>query len=185
MRAIVWTSATMLASCSILATGGVYTPAVLVACALTWGMLPVMLGRALKERSGSLMIVPMLLLMVLLGVTRQEGIVKRAAVSFGLGADFLHYIVGAVLAGTLAWLLGCRNLWFGLLAIALSALAGGAGELLQMVMTSWRLPDLGDWALHALGCVTMVPPYLLAMGSRWSESPQVAASRCGDGAYDK
>lgn len=181
-RAVVWTSATVLASCALLAGGGVFIPSVTLAIALTWGMLPSMLGRAPTRRHGAMLVVPVVVLMLMLGVARNPGLAIWSAAAFGLGDKFLHGVTGLVLAASMAWLIGSRRWWLGLIAIAISALAGGAGELIQLVATSWRDAELSDWAAHAVGSSIAVVPYLLCMGSRLCESADVSAEQAG--AYD-
>ena len=169
-RAIVWASATALTSCAMLCAGGLFIPSVTLAMAFTWGMLPRMLGKPARQRPGAMLLLPILLLMLLLAFARQGGMAAWSAAAFGLGDKCLHAATGVILAGTLAWLVGAKRCLLGVAAIALAALVGGAGELVQLVAGTGRAPELWDWAAHAIGCLIALGPYLLCVGARWCES---------------
>ena len=171
-RAIVWLAATALASGAMMVPGGAFVPAATLAAAFTWGMLPAMLARPPVARNGVIMLVPTGMFMLALVVTRSGGLVLWMAQGYGYDDKVLHGIGGFVLAGVLAWLFGSRRWWVGLGVIALSALLGGAGELLQRFATTWRQADVNDWIAHALGSALAIVPYLLCVGSRMCESPE-------------
>ena len=112
--------------------------------------------------------------MVLLGVARSNGLVVWAAEAIRLGDCFdklLHVVFGILLSMTLAWLMGSRRLQWGLAAIALATLAGGAGEIVQYLTTTGRTVEWTDWGAHAAGSIMAAGPYLLCIGARQCESP--------------
>jgi hypothetical protein len=169
-RAIIWTAATALASCAMLAPGGLFSPAVTLAVAFTWGLLPSMLGCRRRARSGAALVAALVVLMVLQGLSRRSGLFAWSAGAYGWGDQLLHWTVGFTLAMVLSWYMGVRRAWLGLLGIVLAVLGGGAGELAQN-LASIRGGELGDWLAHSLGAAAAAPLYFLAIGSRWCESP--------------
>ena len=186
-RAVVWVAATALASSSVLAGGGAFIPTALLAVAFTWGMLPAMLGRTPRRHPGTFLLVPVLILMLAMGIGRSAGLVNWMSGAFGYGDKMLHVAGGVVLAAVSVWLVGSKRWWAGLLAIAVVALLGGAGELLQLVV-AWRGGDLADWGAHAVGSGLVAVPYLLCVGSRLCESAEAASDVSGAeeaGGYDR
>jgi len=171
LRAMFWTTAAALAGCAVLAPGGAFVPAATITAALTWGLLPFVLRRRPGSVPGAVLVALLMGLMLLLGLVRRLGLASWAAQVFGGRDKFLHLSAGFLLAMSLAWLMGSRRWWVGLIGIALAALAGGAGEVLQIDL-SRRSGQMSDWQAHAVGSAVVVVPYLLAMGARWCESPE-------------
>jgi len=174
-RAILWTAASGAVGAALLSPGGLFVPAVALGAVFVWGLLPAMLGRTRRPRSGAYLLVGMLAVTMLAGVVRKAGLLASVARAFGATDAFLHAAAGSLLGMLMAWLLGARKLSLGLAGIALAALAGGAGEMLQSV-TAARTAELRDWLCHALGSAAAVVPYLLCAAARWCESPEVAAA---------
>ncbi len=171
-RAIVWTCAAALSSCAMLSVGGLFAPAMVVAAAFTWGLLPQMLGRPGKARSGGVLLVVVVALALVVGVAKDRGLVNWAmsTVVHGPRVDtWMHVAMGLTLTMTLAWLMGARKSWLGLVGIAIAAAAGGLGELVQWAFH--KPMDGGDWVAHLFGCAAAIGPYLLCVGARWCESP--------------
>ena len=171
-RAIVWTVVAALAACGLLARGGLSIPSVTLAAAFTWGLLPAMLSRGDRRRSGLGVFVAFAALMLLLGLSQRGGLADWMTAAFGGDDQILHGLAGFFLTLILAWLMGARRTWMGLLAIIIIILLGGVGEMLQGLL-SRRHVELSDWLAHAIGCAVATPLYLLCMGSRWCESPDV------------
>jgi len=169
-RAVVWTASTVLASLALLCPGGLFAPAVTLAAALTWGLMPAMLGRPMRARWGGWLLAAMVVLDLLLGLSSNAGLTERAALAFHGNDKLQHAVAGFLLAMMMAWLLGSRRTWLGLVGIVLAALAGGPGEVLQKYASRRHL-EWADWAAHAVGAAAVVLPYLLAVGARWCESP--------------
>jgi len=111
-------------------------------------------------------------LMLCLALAPEEGLLLWSTQAFGFGPKSLHVFCGALVALTLAWLLGSRKVWKGLLGIALAVAAGGAGEMAQLVLTAGRNARVSDFLITALGCASAAVPYLLAMGARLCESEE-------------
>ncbi len=190
-RALVWTATTALVSCSMLSRGGFFIPTVTLSVAFVWGLFPRMLGRAKSEKSGSLLLVALLILMALLGVAKRDGLLIWIVLSFGYGEGFLHSMTGFFLAMLLVWLFGSQSVRKGLILIFIAALAGGAGEILQSFASArgeslavWVKVIFGraeisdimknqvyDWFAHSIGCVAAFFPYFLAMCCGLCESP--------------
>jgi len=184
-RAMVWTWVTAMSSCAMLSVGGLFAPAMVAAAALTWGLLPQMLGRPRKGRSGILMLLVVVALAAAVGAARNRGLIHWAmhAVVGGPRVDkWMHLALGAVLTMTLAWVMGTRRAWLGLVGIALAAAAGGLGELMQFALQGTK--DMEDWIAHLFGCALATGPYLLCIGARWCESPELKRpGRAGEDAY--
>jgi hypothetical protein len=172
-RAAVWAAATAVTSCALLAPGGLSSPAITMGVALMWGLFPTMAGLRVKRRHGLLLLACLAAMSIAMGLARNPGLAHWSAIEFGASENFLHAPIGFFLAMALAWLMGARNVWLGLLGIFLAAAAGGAGEVLQD-LASPRGMEMNDWAYHAVGSAAAIVPYLLCMGSRLYESPDAA-----------
>ena len=118
--------------------------------------------------------------MLMLGLPRRTGLVSWSAAVFRMQDYAMHGVVGFFLAMSLEWLMGARRVWLGVAGAGVSILAGAAGELVQYVATD-RQAQWSDFRAHAVGSAAALVPYLLAVGSRWWESPD--ARRTGDASY--
>jgi len=173
-RAALWAAATAVATCALLAPGGLSVPAVTFAVVVMWGVLPAMVGRVGTGRPGILVLVTLAAVALALGMVRKAGLAAWAWESFGLDYNWLHGPAGFLLALCAAWVLGVRRVWLGLIAIVLAAGAGWLGEVLQAQYAARRWSEVRDWVYHVCGCVLALIPYLLAMGSRLCELPPMA-----------
>jgi len=173
-RAMVWTLAVAMLSCALLAPAGLYIPAVTIAAAFAWGLLPSMLAREARHRSAAFLLGPVIVLMIMQALVRKGGLLEWCAMAYGWEAWALHVCTGFFLALSLSWYLGATSARLGLLAVAVTIAAGGAGELLQGFMPG-RGSELADWLAHSAGAIAAIPLYLLAVGSRWCESPDARA----------
>ena len=172
-QCVAWTVASLLCAGAMLGSGGLFIPAVVPAVGFTWGLLAETAGRSSRPRPGIVVLVVLMAMTVLMGVAQSNGLVTWAAKSIwtGNGSDkLLHAIFGMMLSMTLAWLMGPRKLRWGLLAIVLASLAGGAGEAIQYLTTTGRVAEWNDWIAHATGSIAAVVPYLLCVGARQCES---------------
>ena len=182
-RAVAWTAATALVSCALLAPAGPFIPAVTLAAAFAWGLLPTMLGRRSRARPGAILLGALIVTLMLQGLARRGGLLSWGVAAYGLGDWLLHLVAGFTLAMTLSWYVGARSAWLGILGIVLAVAGGGAGELVQGLMPN-RDAQLGDWIAHAVGAAAAIPLYLLSIGSRWCESPDARGKDlCGGAAY--
>ncbi len=170
VRPIAWIVAVLLASGAFICPGGWSSPGITLAVAAVWALLPAALGRPVGTVSGTVLVAILVGFMLLLGLSKRLGLVFWIARSHGFDDTIMHVMAGFWLALSLAWLVGGRRWWVGVLAIGFAALAGGAGEALQIIL-SGRSAQISDWQAHAIGSGIVVLPYLLAMGSRWCESP--------------
>jgi len=173
-RAVLATAAAFLATGAMFAPGGLFVPSVTLAAAFAWGMLPALAGARAGRHSGGVFLALVVGLMLLLALTKMDGLAYWSALALGGSGRFLHGVAGFVLALALAWMLGARRVWSGLLGVALAAAAGGGGELLQAV-ASTRDAEMGDFYCHLAGCAAAALLYLLVAGSRWCESADAAA----------
>jgi len=175
-RAIVWTAASGIVAGAMLAPGGLFLPASVAAAAFVWGLLPRMLGRRERPMSGVYLLAGVAGVLLLEGVATAPGLLSWFARIFGSGDAILHVAMGFLLGMLLAWLLGARRWWLGLVGILVAALAGGPGEALQY-LASTRTAELRDWLFHGLGCAAAAVPYLLCLGARACESPDAVPAR--------
>ncbi len=172
-KCVAWTVASLLCAGAMLSVGGLFIPAVALAVGFTWGLVAEAAGRSSRPRPGVSVLVILIAVMLLIGVARSNGLVGWASDSLwaGEGSDkLLHAFFGMMLSLTLAWLMGAKQLRWGLLAIVLATLAGGAGEVIQYLITTGRTVEWSDWGAHAAGSVAAVIPYLLCIGARQCES---------------
>jgi len=168
-RTTVWAVATALSTGALLSPGGMVLPAVTLAAAFTWGLLPTMTGRKPRPRPGTTLLVLMVALDMLLGIAQNAGLVAWATSAFYANDAFLHASVGFYLAMVIAWLMSRRTVWWGLVGIALAAVVGGAGEVLQGLLSRRRM-QFADWGWHAVGSALAILPYLPSVASRLCES---------------
>ena len=168
-RAVVWTAATALSTGALIARGGLFIPSVTLAAAFTWGLLPAMLGREERRRSGGIVVGCMVVLMLLMELAKDDGLLMWATAVMGGNDKTLHVISGFFGAMVLAWWMGTRSIYRGLWGVVLAIAAGAAGEFLQ-AGASVRNADVNDWIAGTAGSLAAVVPYLLCMGSRWCES---------------
>ncbi|MCP4376283.1 MAG: hypothetical protein GY794_08935 [bacterium] len=179
-QCVAWATASLLCMVAMLSSGGMFIPAVVLGFGLTWGLLSDAAGRAPRPRPGIALLVVLMAVTVLLGVTQSSGLINWVAHAFWSdkgGDKLLHAIFGMMLSMTLAWLLGSRNLRWGLLAIALAALSGGIGEIIQLITSTGRLAEWSDWGAHATGSILAVIPYVLCVGARQCESSDATGQR--------
>ncbi|HDZ21331.1 hypothetical protein LCGC14_0181060 [marine sediment metagenome] len=174
-RAIIWVWTTALATCALLSPGGLQAPAVLMATALAWGLLPRMLGRPQQGRPGLILLLLMAGLMVAVGVARSTGLVgwSIGVLAGGSSDKWLHVVTGLLLALMLAWRMAGWGPWWGLVGVVLAGAAGGAGEVLQQIASAGRSPQWADWMAHGAGSAAALVLYGLCVGARWCESADV------------
>lgn len=178
-RAVTWAAATFLCAAAVLAPAGPFVPVVLLAAMFCWGLLPAMLGRRSTRWSGWSAVVILFALMLLMGLAR-SGLLGWGFEAYGAGDAFLHAITGVLVAVMMAWMLGARRVWMGLLGLAGALLLGGVAELAQGTFSD-RGMEWRDWVAHGVGVAAALPMYLLAVGARGCESAEAAMRR--DDAY--
>lgn len=175
VRTILWTAATGVTTCALLARAGLAIPAVTLAVAFVWGLLPAMLAQPGKSRSGLSVLVFLVGFVLLLGLARNDGLMVWAASSLGAGDKVLHAVLGFFLAMVLIWQMGARRVWAGLLGVLAAIAISGIGEAAQGNV-AWRSEELGDWIAGAIGSLAALAPYLLSAASRWCESPDARSA---------
>lgn len=175
-RAASWTAAAVLCGLAVLLPAGPFVPAVTLGTAVIWGLLPPAAGAALRSRQGYAMCGSLIGTLLLLGLVSQEGLSLWSAGALGRSDSFLHLAAGLLVTLVLAWLLGRRHIWQGLLAVAAGALLGGAGELAQKLLSS-RDMEWSDCKWHAVGSAVACVLYLLPMLARGSEEARPSESR--------
>ena len=175
-RAIVWSVAAGCVSAALIAPGGLFVPATALAASFVLGMLPVMLGRPRRDRSGLLLLAAIGAMLVLLGLAPSTGLFTWSLGHFGKSDTVIHIAIGFLAAMLLAWQMGTRRIWLGLAGIGIGAMLGGPAELMQLLFSE-RSAELRDWLHHAMGAGCAVVPYLLCMFSRWCESPDARGAR--------
>ena len=169
-RGVAWAAAAGLSLAAMLAPGGLNIPAVTLAAAVTWGMLPMMVGHTPDRRPGATLLAALGIFLMILAVGHRMGLAFWIASCYGGGPTALHVLGGFFLALMLGWLLGAAGGWRGLLALIVAVACGGLGEIVQGIGTSWRSVQMTDLAAHTAGCATAMIPYLLAVGARACES---------------
>ncbi len=168
-RAIVWSVAAGCAAAMLIAPGGLFIPATALAAAFIIGLLPVMLGRPSRRSPGVWMLAAIAAMMLLMGLAPQPGLFSWVLGRFGRSDTILHVGMGFLTAMLIAWQMGSRRVWLGLLGILLAALLGGPAELTQYFGSN-RTAEFRDWLHHVMGAALAVMPYLLCVMARWSES---------------
>ena len=177
-RCVAWTVASLLCAGALLDGGGLFIPAVVLAVGLTWGLAAEAAGRSSRPRPGVTVLVVLMAMMMLMGVARSNGLLIWAVNSLwpaGSSDKLFHGIFGMILSMTMAWIMGSRKLLWGLAAIVLASLAGGAGEIAQHLTTTGRNFEWTDWGAHTVGSIAAAAPYLLCIGARQCESTDAGA----------
>jgi len=169
-RAVVWSISAGCTAAALIAPGGLFIPATALAASLVLGLLPAMLGRPGPRRPGVVLLAAVAAMLVLLGLAPDDGLFRWSLGQVGRSDSMLHLAVGLLTAMLLAWQMGSRRVWLGLLAIVLAGMLGGAAEVMQLIFSE-RTAELRDWRHHAMGAAAAVGPYLLVMLARWCESP--------------
>jgi len=139
-RAVIWTSVTCCATLAFLAPAGMFSPAVMLAMGLTWGLLPQMLSREESLRSGWWLVVGLVLLSGLLGLASRQGLASWGvyALTRGESSDkWMHFGAGLLLASAMAWMMGRDRMRWG---------------FWRSGLRRW----LGDWGKRLNGCCPVV-----------------------------
>ena len=168
-RAIVWSVAAGCAVAALISPGGLFIPATTLATAFILGLLPVMLGRPARHRPGLWMLAAIAAMMLLMGLAPKPGLFSWVVNRFSRGDTLPHIGMGFLTAMLLAWQMGKRRVWLGLVGIVLAALLGGPAELAQYLASN-RTAEFRDWVHHVMGSAAAIAPYLLCVMARWCES---------------
>jgi hypothetical protein len=131
-----------------------------------------MCRRAVGTRSGWYLFFILAGVLMLLGIAHDIGLAMWAAEGLGRDDKIWHGVTGLVLSLALAWQVGKGRLGMGFVGLFLGLLIGPAGELLQQY-ASTRGGHVGDAVWHAGGTVAATAVYLLAVGARQCESPNM------------
>jgi hypothetical protein len=166
---VAWLFATVLATVAMLSAGGLFIPVFTLAAAFTWALMPSMLGLASPRRRGVSLLVVMVCMVILLGLARQEGLLGWAVLEMGGGDEIMHAGVSFLAGLVLAWHMGIKKYWMGLVGIAIIAVAGGLGEVAQKI-ASTRQMEFKDWFFDCVGCGVAILVYLPAIACNLCES---------------
>ena len=168
-QGIVWSVAACVATAAMLMTGGLFSPAVMAAAGLIWGMAAVQCRRPAKRYPAWILVAIVAGSLLLLGMTDTTGVVLWSVRAFGYNDSLLHALAGVFTTLALCWFMGSRRTVWGLVAVAISIAIGGAGEIAQYLASS-RDAEWDDFYRHAIGSIIVAIPYLLMMGARLQES---------------
>jgi hypothetical protein len=139
-----------LAMAALFSSSGLFVPAVSLAVGFTWGYLQAPGARPGHPWSGWVFLALLTALMFLLALAPAVGLLEWACDAYGMRDDFLHVVCGMLFTAVLAWQLGSRKIWKGLVGVGLAVAAGGAGELAQYFLTATRNAEWGDFLLRGL-----------------------------------
>jgi len=156
---------------AMLAPGGLFLPAVLLVCSLTWGILPDMIGARLPRRGGWVVVLAAASTLMILGLMNDDSLFMWASFAFGGADGVLHGLAGLSLTMVLLWQLGQRSLKVGLLVALVAISMGGMAELVQKIFG--RDAEWSDFLAHSIGGTISLILYLHAYMSRWAESREV------------
>lgn len=182
--AVLWIAATVIGTAALFARAGLVLPAVIVAVSILWGALPAIADRARPARSGWWVFAWLAGLLLMVGLAVNNGLLGWIMRELTLSDKTVHFLLAIPATAVLAWLIGSRSVWWGLVGILLGASLGVVGEGLQMLF-SHRGVEKADAIAHALGSAVVVLPYLLCMGARWSESPDARPAAHRSAGYAK
>lgn len=166
---VLWTAAAIFMLAAWLSPMGPFVPSVLLTAGFVWGLMPEILGSPTKPSRRWVMLVVMAGLLVLLGLSSRGSLLLWASQTFMSDDKMLHGVCGFLMAAVLAWYMGRRSVWLGMLAVAISVAAGAAGEVMQWLLSS-RGAELADFIAHMIGSLAAALPYLLTHASQWCES---------------
>lgn len=182
--AVLWIAATVIGTAALFARAGLVIPAVIVAVSILWGALPAIADRDRPARSGWWVFAWMAGLLLMVGLAVNNGLLAWIMHELTLSDKTVHFLLAIPATAVLAWLMGSRRVWWGLVGIVLGATLGPIGEGLQMFV-SHRGVEQTDAIAHVLGSAVVVVPYLLCMGARWSESPDARPAAQRSDAYSR
>lgn len=182
--AVFWIAATVIGTAALFARAGLVVPAVIVAVSILWGALPAIADRARPARNGWWVFAWLSGLLLMVGLAVNNGLLGWIMRELTLSDKTVHFLLAIPATAVLAWLIGSRSVWWGLVGILLGASLGVAGEGLQMLF-SHRGVEKADAIAHALGSAVVVLPYLLCMSARWSESPDARPAAHRSAGYAK
>ncbi|MCD4824813.1 MAG: VanZ family protein [Phycisphaerae bacterium] len=165
-RAAVWVLAALLSAAALLGPGGYVTSATAIAFIFTWGLLPRMTNMPSKFRPGWIILIAIVAIMVIINISERTGMVGWMATSHHMNDKAIHRAAGFILGVVLAWWLGSRRWWAGLLGLLLAVIAGGMGEFVQKLFSN-RGVELADWKMHCCGVGAAAILYLLLVGYRY------------------
>ncbi len=183
-RAALWAAVAVLSGAGVLAEGGLNIPAVLVAAALAWGLMPHVLAQRAGRVHGRFVAGAFLAAVVVAGLHRRlrdPGTLLNLSGARGDAA--MHLFCGlALTAVSIGPGRGRRAWWVG----ASAAVAGGvlsAGELVQRYFST-RSPQWSDVGWDLVGAGAGACGYLLVAGLRRLERLLPQPGRAGQRKYD-
>ncbi len=158
----------LLATAGLMTNGGYVSPAMGLAAAFCWGLVPMACQMRGRPRGAWIMATVVLVTMLAVNVASDPGLLMRATVGVGISDKSMHLMAGFVLAMVLAWWLGSWRWWAGLAMLAVAGLAGPAGEYIQKIYTDRSVDELDAWS-HIKGVALAAGLYLVCVVARWSE----------------
>lgn len=170
-----WTGGALLGLVAWTLPGLYDSPLATTALLVGWGLLPRMTGLTVRPRPAWILGLATLGLMVLIDIAADPGLLADLAARHGLDDKFMHGVAGFLVAMVLAWVLGSKRWWLGLIALVIGVAAGAAGEIAQKLFTL-RNPELLDFRAHTIGVAVGLGVYLACLLCRWAEQITGTAS---------
>lgn len=174
-QALLTTFVAVLAAAAWLCPGGLFNPAVNVVFAVVWAVLPQTFRRRPTRHSGWWLLAASATLSLTLGLAPKRGLTGWTVAAYDRGEITLHVFVGGMLTLTLLWLMGTRRLGL-VLALLISAAAGGAGEFAQHLLSSHPAEKI-DMISHMVGVVAALGLYSMCRASLWYETADATPAR--------
>ena len=148
----IWVLATFIASAGFLSPGGYVSLASVIALAVTWGLWSKMvISQPAKTRSPWGLLIAVLSFLGLATIVSNPGLLSAMGATCGLADKGQHFLAGFLITIIVAWVLGKRYWWLGLLGVVLAILLGGLAEIVQKEFSLVRAMQMTDWKAHIRG----------------------------------
>ena len=149
-RSAMWAAVAALSAAALLGREGLAVPATVAVAALTWGLLPHMMGHRTGRFTGWPVTLTFLALLMMLGL--QQRLAGMSWVSRRATDDSVGHFAGTfLLAMVLLWQMRSRRWWQGLLCALVAGVIASLGELAQRYLSIGRQAEWRDVAADMLG----------------------------------
>lgn len=168
-RAALWACVVVLSGLALLAEGGLSVPAIALAAAVTFGLMPHLMAHRVPAVHGWVVAVAFAAVLVVLGMERRLGGTMWLDLARRHGDATMHFFGAMVLTVVLFWQTRSHRLWQALLCGLAGATLAAGGEIAQTYLTSVRRPEWSDVVADVLGAGAALGIFLVIRAVAWVE----------------